>query len=131
MLPLIADQGLAFIAYSPLAGGWLTGKYKRDQPSPSGSRMTLRPGPYEGLKTPETYRAIEALAAMATEFGTSAGALALSWACSHPAVTAALVGPRNLEQLELVEDALDVTLTPGDRKRILDRMETGAEAVPT
>jgi aryl-alcohol dehydrogenase-like predicted oxidoreductase len=46
VFPACVDQGIAYSAFSPLAGGWLTGKYRRDQPFESGSRMTIRPDPY-------------------------------------------------------------------------------------
>src|SRR5438034_11067724 len=118
VLPLVTEERLSFVAYSPLGGGWLTGKYRMDQPPPPGSRMALRPGPYEGLKNRETYHTIEAFAAIAADFSTSMAALALAWAFSNPAVTAALAGPRNLKQFEPVAEAVEVKLTDADRQRI-------------
>src|SRR5262249_14413793 len=58
--PLCAERGLGFTPFSPLAGGWLTGKYRRDEPAPSGSRMTLRPEPYEHLRSDRVYDALGA-----------------------------------------------------------------------
>lgn len=120
MLPLVASETLSFVAYSPLAGGWLTGKYRRGQPPPSGSRMELRPEPYAGFNTVETHRAIERFGAISADYGASLGALALAWAASHPAVTSILAAPRNLDQFETVTGALTLNLTAEDRRRIAD-----------
>ena len=54
-------SGVAYLAFGPLAGGWLTGKYRRGEPFPAGSRMTQRPGPYRGLVTGATYDALDRL----------------------------------------------------------------------
>jgi aryl-alcohol dehydrogenase-like predicted oxidoreductase len=123
VLPLAADQGLAVTPFSPLAGGLLTGKYAAGRDHPPGSRLTLRPGPYAGVLTAGTFRAIDALRAEAAERGVSVGALALAWVLAHPAVTAALIGPRSLEQFAPAVESLQVRLTGPDRDRILDRME--------
>ena len=55
LVQLCAEFGIAYTPFGPLAGGWLTGKYKRDEPAPEGSRMAMRPGPYEHLRRPETF----------------------------------------------------------------------------
>jgi aryl-alcohol dehydrogenase-like predicted oxidoreductase len=123
VLPLAADQGLAVTPFSPLAGGFLTGKYAPGRDHPAGSRMTLRPEPYAGLLNEPTFRAIDALRAEAAERGVSMAALALAWVHRHPRVTAALIGPRSVEQLARAIESLPVALTAGDRDRILARME--------
>jgi aryl-alcohol dehydrogenase-like predicted oxidoreductase len=123
VLPLAVDQGLAVTPFSPLAGGLLTGKYAAGRDHPAGSRLTLRPGPYAGVLTPGTFRAIDALRAEAAERDVSMGALALAWVLAHPVVTAALVGPRSVEQFAPAVEALQVRLTVAERDRILDRME--------
>jgi aryl-alcohol dehydrogenase-like predicted oxidoreductase len=122
VLPLAADQGLAVTPFSPLAGGFLTGKYGPDREHPAGSRMTLRPEPYRGLLSAGTFRALDALRAEAAEWGVSMPALALAWVHRHPLVTAALIGPRSVDQLAPAVESLQVTLTAADRDRILDRM---------
>lgn len=123
ILPLAEDQGLAVTPFSPLAGGFLTGKYTLDANYPSGSRMTLRPEPYGGLLNAATFHAIDAVRAEAAQWGVSIGALALAWVHSHPRVTAALIGPRSLEQFAPAQQSLQVVLTAEDRGRILGRME--------
>jgi aryl-alcohol dehydrogenase-like predicted oxidoreductase len=122
VLPLAADQGLAVTPFSPLAGGLLTGKYAPGREHPPGSRLTLRPGPYERLLTPATFRAIDALHAEAAGRGVSAGALALAWVLAHPLVTAALIGPRSVEQFAPAVEALQVALTAEERDRIAAAM---------
>ena len=61
MLPLCAERDVAYLVFSPLAGGWLTGKYRRGEPFPAGSRMTQRPEPYETLVNDRTFDALERL----------------------------------------------------------------------
>ena len=62
-------EGLGFSPFSPLSGGWLTGKYRREQAPPAGSRMTLRSEPYEHLQRPAVFDALEGLEARASERG--------------------------------------------------------------
>ena len=70
VLPLCAEHGLGFTPFSPLAGGWLTGKYRRGEPAPAGSRMTMRPEPYSHLLDDDAvYDGLDGLAAMAAERG--------------------------------------------------------------
>ncbi len=77
VLPLCAEHGVWFQAFSPLCGGWLTGKYRRDEEAPEGSRMTLRSGPYEHLRTDAVYDALEEL-----ERRGDMATLALAWLLS-------------------------------------------------
>ena len=71
MIEVCAREGLGFTPFSPLAGGWLTGKYTRGEEPPAGSRMTLRPEPYLHLQTEHVFDALEAFAAQAAERGTT------------------------------------------------------------
>jgi aryl-alcohol dehydrogenase-like predicted oxidoreductase len=102
VLPLCAEHSLGFTPFSPLAGGWLTGKYRRGEPPPEGSRMTMRPEPYEHLRTDEVFDELERLEAEAAERGTNMAALAVDWLLAQPAVTAVIVGPRRVAHLESV-----------------------------
>lgn len=113
VLAVCAEHGVHYQAFSPLAGGWLTGKYRRGEAHPEGSRMTLRPDPYLHLHDDRVYDGIEALA----ERGDPA-TLALAWVISHPAVSAAVVGPRRPAHLEPVLAARALDLTPGERDEI-------------
>ena len=86
VLPLCAERGLGFTPFSPLAGGWLTGKYARGAEAPPGSRMTMRPEPYAHfVENDAVWRGLDGLAAAAAERGTSQAALALALAARRPA----------------------------------------------
>jgi aryl-alcohol dehydrogenase-like predicted oxidoreductase len=100
VLPLCSEHGLGFTPFSPLAGGWLTGKYRRGEPPPAGSRMTQRPEPYEHLRADHIYTRLERLGRLAAERGTTSTALAIAWLLGDPRVTAVVVGPRRPEHLE-------------------------------
>jgi aryl-alcohol dehydrogenase-like predicted oxidoreductase len=100
VLPLCSELGLGFTPFSPLAGGWLTGKYRRSEALPEGSRMTMRPEPYEHLRDDRIFDALEALERLAVTSGTTPAALALAWLLANPQVTAVVVGPRRPEHLE-------------------------------
>jgi aryl-alcohol dehydrogenase-like predicted oxidoreductase len=102
VIPLCVEHGLGFTPFGPLSGGWLTGKYRRGQEPPPGSRMTKRPEPYEHLRTDAVFDELEGLEAEAAERGTTMAALAVAWLLDNPAVTGVIVGPRNAEQLEAV-----------------------------
>jgi aryl-alcohol dehydrogenase-like predicted oxidoreductase len=101
VLPLCVQHGLRFEVFSPLAGGWLTGKYRRGARYPDGSRMTLRPEPYAGLVRDDVFTAVEEL-----ERRGDPATLALAWLCADPHVAGVVVGPRRVEHLEPVWNAL-------------------------
>jgi len=100
VLPLCAERRIAFQAFSPLAGGWLTGKYRRDAAPPEGSRMTMRSGPYEHLRDDRVYDALEEL-----ERRGDPATLALAWLLGDERVSVVL-GPRRAAQLEPAVAAL-------------------------
>ncbi|HEY7177094.1 MAG TPA: aldo/keto reductase [Micromonosporaceae bacterium] len=113
--PICDRNGIGFTAFSPLAGGWLTGKYRAGEPFPAGSRMTLRPQPYAQFTNDMTYRMIDELDRRATARGLSLPTMALAWVVTDPSVTAAIIGPRRPEQLVAACAAADVELTADDR----------------
>jgi aryl-alcohol dehydrogenase-like predicted oxidoreductase len=118
LLALCEREGLGFTPFGPLAGGWLTGKYRRGEAPPPGSRMTLRPEPYERFRTDRTFDALEAFAAAARERGVDTAALALAWLLADDRVTSVIVGPRRPEHLEPVRVALELALTPAERDEL-------------
>jgi aryl-alcohol dehydrogenase-like predicted oxidoreductase len=118
LFPLCADQQLGYTPFSPLAGGWLTGKYRAGQPFPDGSRMTLRPEPYQRLLDEQIFGGLDALRSHAAERGTDMAALALAWVMTEPLVTAPIVGPRRPEHLEPARRALEIKLDQGERAMI-------------
>jgi aryl-alcohol dehydrogenase-like predicted oxidoreductase len=113
MFPLCAGAGVGFMAFSPLAGGWLTGKYGRDTPYPSGSRMTLRPEPYHAFERDAVYGALDALAHDAALRGVTMTALALAWVLHQPGVDSAVIGLRRPEHIDAALTAL-TTPMPDD-----------------
>jgi len=119
VLPLCAEHGLGFTPFSPLGGGWLTGKYRRGETAPPGSRMTMRPEPYlHRLDDDSVWRGLDGLAAAAEERGTTPAALALAWLFADPRVTAVIVGPRRAEHLEPPLAALAAPLSERERAEL-------------
>ena len=118
VLPLCARHGLGYTPFSPLAGGWLTGKYRRGEPYPAGSRMTLRPEPYAEIARERTFDGLEAFESAARERGTDAATLALAWVVDNPLVTTVILGPRRPEHLEPARGALALSLTEAERHEI-------------
>jgi aryl-alcohol dehydrogenase-like predicted oxidoreductase len=114
VLPLCAAKGVAFQAFSPLAGGWLTGKYRRDAPAPKGSRMTMRPGPYEHLRDDRVFDALEEL-----ERRGDPAILALAWLLGDERVSIVL-GPRRPEHLQPALAALAAPLASEERETLSD-----------
>jgi aryl-alcohol dehydrogenase-like predicted oxidoreductase len=112
VLPVCEREGLGFTPFGPLAGGWLTGKYRRGAPLPAGSRMTMRPEPYERFVDQRTFDALDAFEAAARERGVEMAALALAWLLADERVTSVIVGPRRPEHLDAARTALEHRLTP-------------------
>ena len=126
VLPVAQQFGLGVLPWSPLAGGWLSGRYTRDSASlPSSTRAERQPARHDPT-LPQNARKLEAvlaLADLAQEHGLTLVHLALAFVLEHPAVTSAIIGPRRLDHLEAALGADKVTLTP----EILDRID---EIVP-
>ena len=118
VIPLCARADVAYSAYSPLAGGWLTGKYRRGDAFPAGSRMTQRPEGYAAFVDERVYDALEALQARARERGISMAGVALSWLLAQPDLAALVVGPMRPEHLDPVREALDHPLDDAAQARI-------------
>jgi 1-deoxyxylulose-5-phosphate synthase len=114
LLPLCAAAGIVYQCFGPLAGGWLTGKYRRAAPLPEGSRMTMRPEPYLRYDDERVYAALDALGSAAEDRGVSMAGLALAWLLAHPGLGSIVVGPRTPEHLEPVREALALRLSPAE-----------------
>jgi len=125
VLPVAQQFGMGVLPWSPLAGGWLTGRFRKGQDAPQSSRAQRLPARYD-LSTPENQAkldAVEALVALADEAGLSMVHLAIAFTLAHPAVTSPIIGPRTMEQLESQLGAADVRLSVD----VLDRID---EIVP-
>jgi aryl-alcohol dehydrogenase-like predicted oxidoreductase len=121
VLPTCQRHAMGVIPWSPLAGGWLTGRYRLGQDVPESHRAQMIPGRYD-MSIPANQRKLEAadaLAKVADEAGISLIEMALAFVIRHPAVTAAIIGPRTMEQLESQLGAADVELSD----EVLDRID--------
>jgi aryl-alcohol dehydrogenase-like predicted oxidoreductase len=116
VLPLCEANSIAYVPFGPLSGGWLTGKYTRGEPFPAGSRMTLRPEPYERLIDDGVFDALDRLREEAESRGVSMAALAFAWVLAG--VDGAVCGPNRAEQLDPIIEARELALSPVDHDRI-------------
>jgi aryl-alcohol dehydrogenase-like predicted oxidoreductase len=125
VLPTCSRHGMAVIPWSPLAGGWLSGRWRKGQDAPESTRAERIPARYD-LSDPDNQRkldAADALARLAEEHGLTLIQMAIAFVINHPAVTSAIIGPRTLAQLESQLGAEEVSLDAV----VLDRID---EIVP-
>jgi aryl-alcohol dehydrogenase-like predicted oxidoreductase len=125
VLPTCKRYGMAVIPWSPLGGGWLSGRWRKGQDSPGSSRAQRLPHRFD-LSLPANQRkldAVEQLAQLAEQAGLSLIHLAIAFVMRHPAVTAPIIGPRTMEQFESQIGAAAVELSD----EVLDRID---EIVP-
>lgn len=115
-VPFCAEHGIAYVPFGPLSGGWLTGKYRRGEPYPEGSRMTMRPGPYEQLADDRVFDGLDLLRAEADARGVDLPTLAFAWVLAR--VDGAVCGPNRAEQLDPIIDARELRLSADDVDRI-------------
>jgi len=108
IFPVCRQHGVGYECFGPLAGGWLTGKYRRGQAYPAGSRMTQRPEGYLGFADDRVFTALERLEEVAKGRGVSMAGLALAWLLAQDEITAIVVGTGQPEHLEPVREALDL-----------------------
>ncbi len=121
VLPTCRAHGMAVIAWSPLGGGWLSGKWRKGTEDLTSRRSAMQPERWD-LSLPANQvklDAADALGALADEAGMTLIELALAFVINHPAVTAAIIGPRTMEQLESQLGAADATLDSD----LLDRID--------
>jgi len=118
LLPLCAREGLGVITYNPLAGGMLTGKYKRGGAMPSGARLEAFKNYYQRYYTEEALDLVEAFVQAAQERQITPAQLALAWVLAEPRVTCPIIGARNLEQFEDTVQGLQIELSPEERQQI-------------
>jgi aryl-alcohol dehydrogenase-like predicted oxidoreductase len=125
ILPAAQAAGLAVLAWSPLGGGWLTGKYTRDAKPAEATRLGDNPTAdgveayHRRVDLDRTWTVIDQLAAIATDRGTTSATIALAWLLSRTAVTSVILGARTTEQLVANLDAGELALS-GDELRSLD-----------
>ena len=132
-LPTCLRYGIGVIPWSPLAGGWLSGRWRVGAENLTSRRSAMIPQRYD-LSIPENQRKLEAadaLAGVAEEAGITLIEMALAFVIRHPAVTAAIIGPRTMEHLESQLTAADVTLSDEVLDRIDEIVPPGVNLNPT
>ncbi len=112
LVPCIADQKLGLMVWSPLAGGFLTGKFKPDDKGPEGTRRASFDFPV--VDKPRAYRCVEAMRPIAKAHGVSIAQVALAWLLAKPAVTTVIIGARTTEQLQDNLASSKVTLSAAE-----------------
>ena len=118
LLPLCADEGIGVLSYNPLAGGMLTGKYRRDQALPEGARLQAFKFYHDRYYTEEALEIVERFLTAAQERGVTPPQLALAWVLGEPRVTCPIIGARNVDQLRDSLGGLDVRLSAEERAAI-------------
>ena len=118
MIPLCADRNIGIISYSPLAAGFLTGKYRKGGETPIGSRFQVRPSHQDVYFSDLSFRVLEVLRKKADEMNAPMMHLALAWVAAQPAITSMLIGARNVEQVDQAFDALELSLDEGFRNEL-------------
>ena len=118
VFPICHEHGLGYEVHSPIAGGWLAGRYRRGEEYPAGSRMTQRPEGYRHFESDAVFDALEAFEREALGRGVSMAGLAFAWLLQVPEVTGVVVGPTRAEQLEPVREALSLELTAEDHAHL-------------
>ncbi|MDI1427989.1 aldo/keto reductase [Polyangium sorediatum] len=117
-VPLCKKFGLGILPWSPLAGGFLTGKYQKNQPSPEGTRLDKWKSQLAGFDTPRNWRILDAVTAIAKERNSTKAAVSLAWLVQKPAVTSAIFGARSLEQLDACLAGAELALSAEEMKRL-------------
>src|SRR6267154_2655778 len=118
IVPAALDAGLGLLPWSPLGGGWLSGKYQRDERPSGATRLGEDPGrgmeAYDRRGTPRTWEVIDAVQKVASERGVSMAEVALAWVTARPAVTSTILGARTLGQRQANLRAAELRLTEAE-----------------
>jgi aryl-alcohol dehydrogenase (NADP+) len=131
IVPAAMDAGIGLLPWSPLGGGWLSGKYKRDQRPAGATRLGEDPDrgmeAYDRRGTRRTWDVIDAVQKVAADRGVSMAEVALAWVTSRPAVTSTILGARTTGQLQANLRAADLRLTPAETAAL----DTASDPRPT
>jgi aryl-alcohol dehydrogenase-like predicted oxidoreductase len=118
LVPLCLTHGLGILPWSPLAGGFLSGKYRKDAPPPAGARFDKWKERLAAYDNPRAWRILDAVTELAKELGATPTAVALAWLLRKPAVSSVIFGARTIEQLDENLKAADLKLPDGAFKRL-------------
>ena len=116
--PLCAAHGVGILPWSPLAGGFLSGKYRRDMPAPEGTRLDKWKDRLAGFSSDRNWKILDAVDAVAKEHATTPAAVSLAWLLAKPAVTSVIFGARTIEQLDDNLKADELTLSAEQSKAL-------------
>lgn len=119
-VPLCRDMGLGILPWSPLAGGFLSGKYDKAQPAPKGTRLGEKRERLARFDNERSWRALDAAKQVAAELSSTPAAVSLAWLLSKPQVTSVIFGARDVAQLESNVTASELTLSEEQLKRLDD-----------
>ncbi len=115
LMPLCADQGIGVIPYSPLAAGFLTGKYRRDTVLPDSQRAA---GVENSYMNEQGFAAVEKCAQIADGYKATIAQVAIAWVLANPVVSSAIIGANNLEQLRDTMQGAEIVLTDGEKEAL-------------
>ena len=116
--------------WSPLASGFLSGKYRRDSRSPEGSRLSLKNDWAERFFTDASFAVVDVLIELAEEKRCTPSQVALAWCMRQPGITSPIIGPRTMEQLEENLGSTGISITDEDRAALDEVAPPGAAVVP-
>jgi aryl-alcohol dehydrogenase-like predicted oxidoreductase len=126
LLPMCSTYGIGVIPWSPLGGGLLTGKYRKDAPRPEGSRYEKEGSAPFGRDNAAALDVAELVIRLADEKGVAPSVFALAWCMNQPGITSPIIGPRAMDQLEDNLKALDVAWSDEDSARVDEHIPRGS-----
>ena len=134
IVPAAQDAGLGLLPWSPLGGGWLSGKYRREERPTGDTRLGDNPGrgmeAYDRRGTERTWAVVDAVRKVADGRGVSMPEVALAWLTAQPAVTSVILGARTLDQLRTNLRSAGLTLTPEETAELDAASDPGAADYP-
>ena len=134
VVPAVLDAGMGMLPWSPLGGGWLSGKYRRDERPTGDTRLGEDPGrgmeAWDRRGTERTWRIVDALQTVAEDRDVSMAEVALSWVTNRPGVTSTILGARTVAQLEANLASDDLTLTDAEVSALDEASDLGATDYP-
>jgi aryl-alcohol dehydrogenase-like predicted oxidoreductase len=132
LVPMAQTYGFALLPWSPLAGGFLTGKYRRGEArgQSQDARFSESNEWNDRHFNDRSFNVLERAEEIANEKGCTVSQFALAWATQQPGITSPIIGPRTMEQVLDNLGALEVVVTDEDRKRIDEVIAPGTEVVP-
>jgi aryl-alcohol dehydrogenase-like predicted oxidoreductase len=111
-VPLCRDMGLGILPWSPLAGGFLTGKFEKGKPPGADARLGAKPERFARYDTERNWKALDAIRTIATELSSTPSAVSIAWLLAKPQVSSVIFGARTIEQLDANVAGAELALSP-------------------